>query len=458
MAITFNFTTTDLLITTSDSSPDDTHPHQFSKTEEYFSAIIPCLIGIHNSFWCIYFFYKFGCCKNKFAAVSIGMKRSASFVFITHFITPFYMGCSNFNQFIRFVQSYIMSTYPCRADFILQTLLYTLSKFALFVFFTFRIDVIVRDSFFEYKRLQSWLLRLGGFIAFIAFFIAAPFSIEGELDDDHQSCILDESSYLGLYVGAGVNALLFMLVIIVFARKICQVIWLHFVYTFYPHFRVLCLLYTLYTQKKVASTRSNGISIPSMDGMNDDNGSGFGLMYSVGYNAKNESFKLIESLQYHTLLISLNVLIEIVLLIISSSAELSAICLTLSIFCDIWCLLLMFRRIWFKKYCNYCLKVTKPLWRCCGINLPQLYTKYDPNEQHNQLWSNNEYSAAQYNNDSDYYYDQNQSMMLSSLSNYERPSIWSKFSSSKNKKKYKKNGNMNQDMYQPLTDQYNTAI
>ncbi len=144
-----------------DSSESDVEP-----IEECSSAIIPWLLSIHNISCCIYFFYKFGCCRNTFA-VSTGMKRSASFVFITHAITPFYMGFSNFHEFIYFVNDQFNIPYPCRIDFMVEILLFALCKFGLFLFFTFRVDVILRDSFFEYKRKQSWLLRFAGFVAFV---------------------------------------------------------------------------------------------------------------------------------------------------------------------------------------------------------------------------------------------------------------------------------------------------
>ena len=177
----------------------------------------------------------------------------------------------------------------------------------------------------------------------------------------------------------------------------------------------------------------------------------------------NESYKLIETLQYHTLLIGLNVFIEIILLFIASQIEISAVCLSLSILIDIWCLLLMFRRIWFKKYCNYCLKCTKPFWRCCGINRPELYD-YNVNElaRNNQF---NPYSSGKIHNENDYYYDQTSVRQRSDSSTIrksktKRSTIWSKFSLSRNKsyKAQARDSSVNNELYQPLTQQYQWEI
>ena len=223
---------------------------------------------------------------------------------------------------------------------------------------------------------------------------------------------------------------------------------------------------------------STGMKSPSMD---DTHGGGggyggggmgnFGMMHSVSYkvNVNNESYRLIETLQYHTLLIGLNSIIEIILLSISSQAEISSICLALSVFCDIWCLLLMFRRLWFKKYCNYWLKCTKPCWRCCGINRPELYDKYDPADYELRAQNNNDYnlySKGKMDNNFDQQIlswqqsdslTQNEKDKIKEEQN-KRSSIWSKLSFSKNKKYKKSNQNLDEEMYQPLNQQYQYTV
>eukprot|EP01084_Bolivina_argentea_P033376 61730_1 len=378
--------------------------------EEYLSAIIPWIICLHNLFWCSYFFYKFGCCKNKFPAFSIGMKRSASLVFTTHVIAPFLMGFSNFYLIIPLFHSFSNTIYPCKADFIIDAFLYAFCKFALFLFFTFRVDVILRDSFFEYKRLQSWMVRLFGFIGFIAIIIYVSIKIDGTLDDDNDFCLLDTKSYLPLYIGVAINASFFLIVTVIFARKICQV------------------------------TRSSSTAMRLQSKDIDDSGIGFEeLSYST--NVNNESFKLIETLQYHTLLIVLNVIIELILLFVSRYAKIIAICLSLSVFVDIWCLLLMFRKTWFKRYCNFCLTCTKPLWKyICCVSLPELYNGYN-------------YSSAEYNNNDSQHFIYGPTD--TELANTKSLTIWNTFkrnkSNSTKKKKYKSNEH---ELYQPLTQEY----
>lgn len=191
----------------------------------------------------------------------------------------------------------------------------------------------------------------------------------------------------------------------------------------------------------------------------------FGTMLGGSSKVNNETYKLIETLQYHTLLIGLNVFIELTLFVIAWQVGLSAIGLSLSIFVDIWCLLFMFRKQTFKRYCNYCLKCTKPCWRCCGINRPEFY-----DNDINELGRTDMYSTGKIDNE--YYYDQNNNMNMGNMmyqqsdsstvnDDKKRSTIWSKISWSKNNKSSKKrymkqssNSSMNNDLYQPLTQQY----
>ena len=148
------------------------------------------------------------------------------------------------------------------------TLLYTFCRGIIFLFFSFRIDLIFNDSFFNYSKKLLWSVRIFYAIGFASFTVAISLTNKSKPDSHNDSCITHFEPQYVLIIAVLFDVLMNIVLIFLLARKIylvCQikssttkkrlvpflthcffVFSLVFVQIFHFSFLILFLLFTLF--------------------------------------------------------------------------------------------------------------------------------------------------------------------------------------------------------------------
>ena len=152
--------------------------------------------------------------------VSKSLFRSAWLVFIIHTITPLIISLTNLDIII------IQDIFTCKYNEIINLYCYAFCVLVLFIFLTFYTDNILRDAFFEYNQVFSWLLRGFGLLLTLLFMLGELFliNIYNDNTSNDPNCHIERDSEILLYTYSVAFVILNIVVLIMFARKIAQVI------------------------------------------------------------------------------------------------------------------------------------------------------------------------------------------------------------------------------------------
>jgi hypothetical protein len=258
--------------------------------------------------------------------MNLRIRRSASAVFVTH--TLFALVLFLFN---------IEGIDPgCRAELSVDSALYSFSKLSMFIFFSFRIDTVFRDSFLRYTKASLWSLRISAAVLVFAWVIVFPIMSHSEEagPKNHTHCHLHITpSYL-----PGVAVLLDLVysawLVAIFGKKIYQVTG-------------SCD----HAESLISSTSD--------------------IARSVSAESRSKSRRLAESMQHHTMLFMMYFAVSTLSLACARLAPLSSIYMALNSSLNIWCLWGVFKKRAFEERCGkivrseFCVALC---WRCCIRN------------------------------------------------------------------------------------------